>query len=161
MLSPYSSAILSTPVRPHVALYSQVCPFFSETMSSKLSFQCQSSPDLLASLHLHNNKTYIEILKKIKKQKNWCSGRDGWKAGVCWNYHGEYQHMISESADFLYHSLRHLERVFQEMWAEAARLLMTLPWSLRTSFPLNWSSKSLGEPRFHGDELASISQWAG
>ena len=44
---------------PCVARRGPVCPFLFGTVSNKLSFQGQLSPDLLASPYLNNNKTYI------------------------------------------------------------------------------------------------------
>ena len=122
------------PMLPHVALHGTECLFLSGTMSNKLSFRWQSSPDLLASLYLSNNETYTEI-KKL--------GMDGWKAGLCWNHHVEHLHMISEQSDFLHGSSR-----LPDCSKIPGQKLQGFQWpflvSLRMSFPLSWTSKSPG-----------------
>lgn len=76
---PHCLCLLINLVLPHVTLYDMVCPLFLGTLNNKLSFQWQSSPDLLASPHLNNNKTYIfKVPESVcthvgKRKKLYCS----------------------------------------------------------------------------------------
>lgn len=58
MCPPHSLCLLTNLVLLHMPLLFGM-PFLLGTMNSKLSFQWQSSPNLLASAHQDNNKTYI------------------------------------------------------------------------------------------------------
>lgn len=59
MVSPLCRCLLTTHMPPRVALRSMACPLLLGSVSNKLSFPWELSPDLLASPYLNNNKTYI------------------------------------------------------------------------------------------------------
>ena len=54
-VSPESLCLLTDPGSFHVALWDMACPLLLGTVSNRLSFHWQVSPDILASLDLNNN----------------------------------------------------------------------------------------------------------